>query len=129
MSETMELVERSPLYRKRYGAWAGFPSGHAPDYSRCCESVVPPGRGVIARQCSKKRGHGPDGAYCTSHNPEAAKRRDEERSRKHAEETKRLRYQWSGRQFYEVLKQIAEGHNDPRALARETLKKFHRDDT
>lgn len=51
---------------KRYGQWAGNEAGQAEDPTRCTESVLP-AREWISKQCTKKRGHGPDGAYCKQH--------------------------------------------------------------
>ena len=57
----------------RYGVWIGFPKGHAEDTTRCVEEVMEQGRGAMRSQCSRKRGHGPDGLWCKQHNPEAVK--------------------------------------------------------
>ena len=51
-------------YRKAYGVWGGNPKGHAPNYERCAADVH---TGWHFNQCSRKRGHGPDGAYCKQH--------------------------------------------------------------
>lgn len=56
------MIEQSKLYPKSYGAWAGEPKGHAPDYERCCEQVHSRERFARFSQCQKPRGHGPDGA-------------------------------------------------------------------
>lgn len=53
-------------YLERYGDWAGNPQGNPPDYERCAEEVWPD-FGMIPYQCSRKRGHGPVGAYCKQH--------------------------------------------------------------
>ena len=52
-------------YQHRYSVWAGNPAGSTPDYERCCE-VVSNGIG-LTKQCSRKRGFGPDNAYCKQH--------------------------------------------------------------
>jgi len=54
-------------YKARYGQWAGNSRGNAPDYTRCAEEVWNCAQGMISSQCSRKRGHGPDGAYCKQH--------------------------------------------------------------
>lgn len=74
-------------------------------------------------QCARKAVV--DGKWCRQHDPrEVERRRTEARERdnkKWAEELKQI----SGRRFYDVLQQIASGHNDPRGLAQETLDEFH----
>jgi hypothetical protein len=52
--------------QRRYGTWAGKPDGHPEDLARCIESVYVHGRYVPA-QCSRNRGHGPDGEFCKQH--------------------------------------------------------------
>lgn len=112
-------------YRERYGAWAGNPQGRAPDLTRCCEEVTTyVGRFPQHHQCGRKRGYGPDKAYCKQHDPEAVKARREASEAKYNAEFNKRRYQWHGRKFFDVLKIIADGHNDPRTLARETIDEF-----
>lgn len=52
---------------RRYGAWAGNPKGSPEDPTRCRAEVWPRCRGFISAQCSRKRGHGEDGAFCSIH--------------------------------------------------------------
>ena len=53
---------------RRYGVWGGCPMGQAEDPTRCVEEVWPSmARGWIPLQCSRNRGHGPDGLYCKQH--------------------------------------------------------------
>ena len=111
-------------YKNKYGAWAGNPEGHAPDLARCCEEVWSNERWPRATQCSRKRGHGPDGAYCKQHDPEAVKARQAASDAKYNAEFNKRRYELHGRKFFDVLKVIADGHNDPRTLARETIDEF-----
>ncbi|CAB5223449.1 hypothetical protein UFOVP383_49 [uncultured Caudovirales phage] len=47
---------------RRYGQWGGNPKGHPEDPTRCIEEVWP-----FPRQCTRKRGYGPDGLYCKQH--------------------------------------------------------------
>jgi hypothetical protein len=49
---------------RRYGVWGGCPMGQAEDPTSCIEEVWSPG---YPQQCSRKRGHGPDGLYCKQH--------------------------------------------------------------
>jgi hypothetical protein len=51
---------------RRYGVWGGCPKGQSEDPTRCIEEVWPIG-GWNPYQCSRKRGHGPDGLYCKQH--------------------------------------------------------------
>lgn len=114
------------LYKEKYGIWAGHPHGYAPNFTFCCEEVGRElGRWTTYGQCSRKRGHGPDGAYCKTHDPEVvAKRRKDSESRGN-DKYNASRYQFYGKSFYRTLKQIAGGHNDARGLAKEIIEKFH----
>lgn len=51
---------------RRYGKWAGNEKGTPEDTARCIAEVWPE-KFPISRQCSRKRGHGPDGLYCKAH--------------------------------------------------------------
>ena len=59
------MSQKNERYRASYSNWAGNPRGSKPDYDRCCE-VVSDGVG-LTKQCSRKRGYGPDNAYCKQH--------------------------------------------------------------
>lgn len=54
---------------RRYNSWAGNPKGDPENKERCVQHVYPQdyARGMISVQCSRKRGHGPDGLYCKQH--------------------------------------------------------------
>jgi hypothetical protein len=118
------VAELSKHYKEKYGAWAGFPKGHPPKFDRCCEEVREQGRWPKYFQCSRPNGYGPDGAYCKQHDPEAvAKRRAAADARSKAAWRKRMLEAY-GSTFYDALVKIAEGHNDARGLAQETLAKF-----
>jgi hypothetical protein len=112
------------LYPKSYGAWAGNLQGDAPDYTRCCARVWSSERFSRAHQCQRKRGHGPDGAYCKQHDPAALEARKKATEARYNERFNEERYQWHGREFFNALVKIAEGHNDPRGLAREIIDAF-----
>ncbi len=116
------MIEKSVLYKEKYGAWAGDPEGQKPDFEHCCVEVYrwPGGTG----QCSKKRGYGPEGAYCKQHDPEAVKARSAAIRARSTQKWNEQRYDWHGRTFFQALSQIAEGHNDPRTLAQETIDEF-----
>ena len=51
---------------RRYGQWAGCPKGRPEDPALCIEPVWPLSA-YISAQCTRKRGHGPDGLYCKQH--------------------------------------------------------------
>lgn len=53
------------LYKERYGVTPATPFGMAPDFNKCAEEVSDYYTGV--HQCKRRRGHGPDGAYCKKH--------------------------------------------------------------
>jgi hypothetical protein len=67
--------------KRRFGCWAGNPDGRAEDPACCIEEVFP-GRGT-SYQCTKKRGHGPNGEFCRIHYPEAVAKRAQERDAKY----------------------------------------------
>ena len=58
------------LNERRYSRWAGNPDGHPEDTSRCIEEVFSRDD-MMHHQCSRKRGHGPDGLYCKTHGRKA----------------------------------------------------------
>ena len=116
---------KNDLYPKSYGAWAGRPAGTRPDFTRCCAEVADTSTGWTRfHQCSRKRGHGPDEAYCKTHDPAAVKAKRDEAQRKYDEKWAKERVKSWGPTFYEALKQIADGHNDARQLAKDVLEKF-----
>ena len=112
------------LYPDKYGDWAGNPNGHKPDYNRCCFEVTSTERWARQYQCNRKRGHGPDKAYCKIHDPAAVKARRNAQDDKWDREFNARRYEIHGRKFYDTLKLIAMGHNDARGLAKLVLDEF-----
>ncbi|TMN46124.1 hypothetical protein, partial [Pseudoalteromonas piscicida] len=60
-------------------------------------------------------------AYCKLHDPEAVALRQKETRTREDARYRKMRLEWAGPRFFEVLKQIADGHNDPRALAAEAI--------
>lgn len=111
-------------YQKKYGAWAGFPQGHKPDFDCCCEAVVPNERGARGHQCRNKRGYGPGEAYCKTHDPAAVRARAAKSQADYNAKTNARRYEWYGKHFFKTLEEIANGHNDARGLAQEVIAKF-----
>lgn len=112
-------------YPKAYGQWTGNPKGIAPDYSRCCKAVHHDYSWAGPKQCQRKNGHGPDGAYCKQHDPDAVRQRHDEQARKWREaslaQDRRNALGHYGKRIIAALKAIEAGHNDPRGLAKETL--------
>lgn len=51
---------------RRYNVWAGNPKGFPEILTRCVAEVYSP-VGWHSYQCSRKRGHGPNGEYCKQH--------------------------------------------------------------
>jgi len=120
----MNFVEKSPLYKEKYGAWAGHPAGNKPDLQRCCEEVWSRERWSRHHQCGKPRGHGPDGAYCKQHDPEVVKARKAAVDARGKEAWNKSMLEAYGKTFYDALVKIADGHNDARGLAQEAISKF-----
>lgn len=52
---------------KRYGTWAGRPSGDAYDPDCCAYQVFSEERSVVHHQCRRKNGHGIERLYCKQH--------------------------------------------------------------
>lgn len=115
----------SPHHRQSYGKWAGNPRGTPVDVSRCAESVSSNDRGSIPHQCRKSRGHGPDNAFCKQHDPAEVAKRSAASTKAYYDklrEEKLRNFRWAGgAKLIEALQSIADGNNDPRTLARETL--------
>lgn len=119
-------AEQSALYKPKYGAWAGLPAGHKPDFTRCCEEVASRERWTRWSQCNRPRGHGPDGAYCKQHDPEAVKARRAAVDARAKVAWRERRLEWYGSTFFKALVEIANGHNDARGLAQEVVADFEK---
>lgn len=112
------------LHKEKYGAWSGNPKGRPPIMDKCCVEVWSTDKFSMSSQCSRKRGYGPESAYCKVHDPAYVKEKREAQDRAYNEKMNKLRYQWHGKEFFGVLEKIAQGHNDPRSLATETIDRF-----
>lgn len=109
-------------YKATYG---GNMVKRPPDMTRCCEEVARYiGGWPHYGQCTRKRGYGPDEAYCKQHDPEAAAKRRAEVDEREAVRWRKQCLEWAGPRFYAALKQIADGHNDPRSLAADTIRAY-----
>lgn len=115
------------MREKRYGKWAGCPNGRAYDPKRCAEEVQESIRGGLFHQCARKPGYGPDGLFCRQHDPAEVKRRSDESARLDKERRDRERPRWYGPSMLKIIRQIAEGHNDPTALCRAFIKQYDGD--
>jgi len=71
----MKGSEMSKRELEVYGAWAGNPKGRIEDET-CCIKDIWGGYSAGSYQCSRKRGHGPDGLYCKQHDPERIAKED-----------------------------------------------------
>lgn len=109
-----------------YRASLTLPRGDKPQ----CRAAVYRSREWGSGQCTKPGKHqGADGIWwCDLHEPEREARREAEtRARQDAAYHKdRLQntYGWTGRKLRDALREIANGHNDPRSLAIEVLGKM-----
>jgi hypothetical protein len=77
-------------------------------------------------QCSRKKVVEVDGfGYCKQHSPEAEAKRNEARREREAADRRRSDYQYKRPlEYRDALRLIADGHNDPRAVAAEALAKW-----
>lgn len=115
-------MKLSKYHQQRYGAWAGNPLGLNADPSRCA-AVVSSKHNYVTHQCTRKRGYGPEQAYCKIHDPDAEAKREQESRNKYRKKLRQdaLRY---ANDLYQALQLIEQGHNDPRLVAKEALLKF-----
>jgi hypothetical protein len=112
------MGDSNSLYKESYGAWAGNREGRKPNLTLCCEAVwIREGNWSRESQCTRKRGFGPDLAYCKQHDPAAVEARKKAATAKYNEQHNRERYSWHGRSFFDALQKIADGHNDARGFA------------
>jgi hypothetical protein len=58
--------------KRRYGAWAGNPNGHAERWGDCIAEVAD-GVSYLFHQCRRRRGYGPDQRFCKQHAKQAMK--------------------------------------------------------
>jgi hypothetical protein len=114
--------ELSSFHSKYYGASY---SPQKPDAERCCEGIYGDWR---SHQCKRKRGYGPEEAYCKTHDPVAVKAKNDAQSAKWAAEwaeaEAKRKLASNAQNFLDSLRLIADGHNDPRSLAIEAIKDF-----
>lgn len=96
---------------------------HRPD--RCAETVSDRHGFWHSSQCSRKRGHGPEQAFCKQHSPEAKAEREAKWQEKYDAERKAYRRERlineAKSSALDACRQIAAGHNDPRELAQAVI--------
>lgn len=113
----MALQDR---YKSSYGR------GSRPNFEKCCKEVYGPEVWSYGHQCTRANGHGPDGAYCKTHDPVAVEAKQKAREDKWAIEReiarKKNQLQSNAASMLEIIRQIAKGHNDPRQLCADFLR-------
>ena len=128
MAKSTNSPEFLAQYKKAYGSWAGNNKGHPPDFERCAEEISSDRYSMMYHQCSRKNGHGPHGAWCKQHDPDAVKkRRDAQYQKWRAEWAERDRKAQFAADCKDAIRQIAAGHNDPRGLAQSIIDKLEQD--
>lgn len=120
-----DLTKLTSLHRSEYGLNMGR---NRPDPARCCVEVRGTERWANYSQCARKRGYGPEGAYCKQHDPDAVKARnaarEADRKAEWAEKSRKWELERLAPRMKSALEAIRDGHNDPAALAREVLAEF-----
>ena len=118
------MTEHSEAFKAQYAKSYG--RSYAPqylDFGKCAAPVFNGGFG--SSQCSRKNGHGPEGAWCKQHDPIARKARYEamasESKAKWAASDRKQKFQSD---CITAIRAIAAGHNDPRALAQSIIDAF-----
>jgi len=128
MAKREKFTTLTSLHKGEYGG-SGLCS-FSPDPDRCCEEVVTYiGSWPRWSQCSRPRGSGPEQAYCKQHDPEVARKRREEAETRGAEAFRKRMLEMGGPHFFKVLCKIADGHNDPRALATSAVATYRKGDS
>lgn len=114
-------------YRYRYGVWFRQVK---PDFERCCVEVSGPGIGKV-HQCTRKARFDLDcgkPTRCKMHSREALKKKREEReakySREKAQREAAAQLRAAKDAALELVKSIAEGHNDARGACMALLREY-----
>jgi len=106
-------------YRKSYGRY-----NTDPDFTKCCRNVYASSPFGFSYQCKRRNGHGPDGAYCKQHSPEAVEMRRQKEQERFFKDMKANTVKSFAPRALKALKKIADGHNDPQAVAQDVLDKL-----
>lgn len=103
-------------YKETYGRYKT-----PPDRTRCAEVISGSNAWFSATQCSRKAKCDPDEhgnpTTCKQHSAEAVNARRSKEKAKYDAEMRNFRVRGNAYQMYTALKQIADGHNDARQLA------------
>lgn len=125
-----DLTKLTSLHKERYGR-IGLGPGTPADPALCCEEVSDRQSWISYSQCARKRGYGPEGAYCKQHDPDAVKAKKAARDAKWeaewAEKQRKHEAASLAPKMKAALIAIRDGHNDPAALAAEVLGEFKHD--
>ena len=109
-------------YKKTYGR-----RDIQPDKSKCAANVTSASIWDGGSQCTRKAICDPDKdgnpTTCKQHSQEASKARKDKRDAEYARQSREWAFKRNGERFYDALKLIAEGHNDPRSLAQDVISK------
>lgn len=112
-------------YQKTYGRY-----NVKPDFSRCAESVWG-GGALFQSQCKRKAVCDPDEngnpTTCKQHSEAARSERRAMIEAKRSAGMAHFKMRNMAPRMRDALQQIADGHNDPRALAKEVLEKLKGD--
>ncbi len=130
------FTELTSFHKRRYGMDRFNPQGtSSADPARCAKGVRNSGA-LWGRQdqCTRKRGHGPEQAYCAQHDPErraareAARREKEEedfeaqQAKVNASLARRTMIWLAAPAMKDALQRIRDGVDDPREIAAEALR-------
>ena len=113
------MTDHTPEFLACYpDAGYGINYKSAANHLRCAESVRDKGSWPSYSQCSRANGHGPHGAWCKQHNPDAVKAKREARDKAwDAERAESYRKYAFEAECRNAIREIAAGHNNPRELA------------
>lgn len=117
-------ADHTPEFLAQYPAFYGRAYAKVwPQYDQCAGRVSGDRWALGSSQCSRANGHGPHGAWCKQHNPEAVSARREASNAKYrAESDAANRDREFTRAARAAVNLIAAGHNDPRALCADILR-------
>jgi hypothetical protein len=95
-----------------------------PHLERCAKSVWSNNNYA---QCQRKNGHGLDGAFCKQHDPVLRQQKAEASYAAYrAEVDARVAAKQFASACEAAIRQISEGHNDPRGLALSIIERFQK---
>ena len=112
------MTAHTPEFLACYPAdWYGRNYKAAADHARCAENVFE-NRGWGYSQCSRANGHGPHGAWCKQHDPDAVKaKREAQHNAWEAKSAAEGREHDFKTECQSAIRAIAAGHISPRELA------------